>query len=77
MCPGGEAPVVPQELTWDFPLFLGGMLAAICLAVAALVYVVALPGSSATVLAYAFAALGAVFFGTGVLAAAGIAVFSD
>jgi len=77
MCAGGDASVVPQELTWDFPLFLGGMLAAICLAVAALVYVVALPGSSAIALAYAFAALAAVFFGIGALAAAGIAVFSD
>mgnify|MGYP000551384961 CR=1 FL=1 len=77
MCPGGDASVVSQELTWDFPLFLGGMLAAICLAVAALVYVVALPGSSAVVLAYAFAALAAVFFGVGALAAAAIAVLSD
>jgi hypothetical protein len=68
---------VSQELTYDFPLFLGGMLAAICLAVAALVYVVALPGSPALALAYGFAALAAVFLGLGVLAAAGIAVLSD
>jgi hypothetical protein len=66
-----------QELTYDFPLFLGGMLAAICLGVAALVYVVALPGSPAVALAYGFAALAAVFLGLGVLAAAGIAVLSD
>lgn len=72
-----EYPGVSQELTYDFPLFLGGMLAAICLAVAALVYVVALPGSPALALAYGFAALAAVFFGLGVLAAAGIAVLSD
>ena len=77
MYPESDASVVPQELTWDFPLFLGGVLAAICLAVAALVYVVALPGSSAVVLAYAFAALAAVFFGVGALAAAGIAVLSS
>jgi hypothetical protein len=77
MCAGRDPPVVPQELTWDFPLFVGGMLAAICLAVAGLVYVVALPGSPANVLAYAFAALAAVFLGVGVLAAAGIAVLSD
>jgi|GEM_PF-1516804 len=77
MCAGSDRPAVPQELTWDFPLFVGGMLAAICLAVAALVYVVALPGSSANALAYAFAALGAVFFGIGALAAAGISVLSD
>lgn len=68
---------MPQELTYDFPLFLGGMLAAICLAVAALVYVVALPGSPAVALAYGFAALAAVFLGFGVLAAAGIVVFSN
>ena len=66
-----------QELTYDFPLFLGGMLAAICLAVAALVYVVALPGSPALALAYGFAALAAVFLGIGVLAAAAIAVLSN
>lgn len=68
---------VVQELTYDFPLFLGGMLAAVCLAVAALVYVVALPGSPALALAYAFAALGAAFLGVGVLAAAGIAFLSE
>ncbi|MEF8851322.1 MAG: hypothetical protein V5A44_12045 [Haloarculaceae archaeon] len=65
---------MPPELTYDFPLFVGGMLAAICLAVAALVYVVALPGSPALALAYGFAALAAVFFGLGALAAVAIAV---
>jgi hypothetical protein len=61
--------LVVQELTPDFPLFLGGMLAGICLAVAALVWVVALPDSPAVVLAYAFLGLGGIFLGVGVLAA--------
>jgi len=61
---------VPAELTPDFPLFLGVMLAAICGAVAALVYTVALPGSSAVALAYGFGALGLTFLAVGVLAAA-------
>jgi hypothetical protein len=60
---------VPWELTPDFPLFLGGMLAVICGAVAALIYVVALPGSPAVALAYGFGALGATFFALGTLAA--------
>ncbi|WP_164471713.1 hypothetical protein [Halosimplex salinum] len=63
---------MPAQLDPDFPLFLGGMLAGICLFVAALVYVVALPGSPALVLSYAFGALGAVFLGVGVLAAVGL-----
>ena len=67
---GRNRAVVPAELTPDFPLFLGGMLAGICAAVAALVYVVALPGSPAVGLAYGFAALGAVFLAIGALAAA-------
>jgi len=60
---------VPAELTPDFPLFLGLMLAAICGAVAALVYVVALPGSAAVGLAYGFGALGLAFLAVGVVAA--------
>jgi len=63
---------MPAQLDPDFPLFLGGMLAAICGAVAGLIYVVALPGSSAVALAYAFGALGVVFLATGGLAALGI-----
>ncbi|WP_459191973.1 hypothetical protein [Halosimplex sp. J119] len=66
---------MPAELTPDFPLFLGGMLAAICGAVAALVYVVALPGSPAVGLAYGFAALGATFFALGAVAAGGLWLF--
>lgn len=77
MWAGADPPVVSQELTYDFPLFLGGMLAAICLAVAALVYVVALPGSSAVALAYGFAALGVAFLGVGVLGAAVVAFLGD
>ncbi|WP_135364266.1 hypothetical protein [Halosimplex halophilum] len=60
---------MPAELTPDFPLFLGVMLAAICGAVAALVYVVALPGSPAVGLAYGFGALGLSFLAIGVVAA--------
>lgn len=69
---GADTPPVSRDLDPDFPLFLGGMLAGICLAVAALVYVVALPGSPVVALAYGFAALGAVFLAVGVLAAAGL-----
>ena len=60
---------MPAELDPGFPLFLGGMLAGICGAVAALVYAVAPPGSPAVALAYGFAALGVTFFAVGVLAA--------
>jgi hypothetical protein len=67
---------VSQEVDPDFPLFLGGMLAGICLAVAGLVYVVAVPGSPALALAYGFAALGAIFFSVGALAAAGLWVYT-
>ncbi|MFB6140841.1 MAG: hypothetical protein ABEJ26_10450 [Halosimplex sp.] len=63
---------MPAELTPDFPLFLGGMLAGICGAVAGLVYVVALPGSPAVPLAYGFGALGLTFLAVGALAAAGL-----
>ncbi|WP_436932708.1 hypothetical protein [Halosimplex halobium] len=66
---------MPAQLDPDFPLFLGGMLAAICGAVAGLIYVVALPGSSVVALAYAFGALGAVFLGIGVLAAVALWVY--
>ncbi len=69
---GSNRSVVPAELTPDFPLFLGGMLAGICGAVAALVYVVALPGSPAVALAYGFAALAVVFLAIGALAGAGL-----
>ena len=77
MCPGADSPVVPQELTYDLPLFLGGMLAAICLAVAALVYVVALPGSPTLALAYGFAALGVAFLGVGMVGAAVVGYLGD
>ncbi|QLH81699.1 hypothetical protein [Halosimplex pelagicum] len=60
---------MPAELTPDFPLFLGLMLAAICGAVAALVYVVALPGSPAVALAYGFGGLGLTFLAMGAVAA--------
>lgn len=63
---------MPAELTPDFPLFLGGMLAGICGAVAVLVYVIALPGSPAIGLAYGFAALGLTFLALGALAAGGL-----
>lgn len=66
---------MPTELDPDFPLFLGGVLAAICLAVAGLVYVVALPGSPAIGLSYLFGALGALFLAVGILAALGIWVY--
>lgn len=66
-----------QELTPDFPLFLGGMLAAICFAVAGLVWVVALPGSPAVALAYGFAALGGAFLAVGVLVAGALWVIRD
>ncbi|WP_436908969.1 hypothetical protein [Halosimplex marinum] len=61
----------------DFPLFLGGMLAAICGAVAVLVYVVALPGSAVVALAYAFGGLGIVFLLCGMLAALGLWVYQN
>lgn len=60
---------MPAELTPDFPLFLGGMVAAICFVVAGLVYVVALPGSPAVALAYTFGTLGLAFLAVGGLAA--------
>ena len=60
---------MPAELDPDFPLFLGGMLAGNCDAVAALVYAVAPSGSPAVALVYGFAALGITFFAVGVLAA--------
>lgn len=72
-----HAPAVTQDLTPDFPLFLGGMLAGICLAVAGLVYVVALPGSPAVALAYGFAAIGALFLAVGVLAAVALWLLAD
>lgn len=68
---------VTPDLTPDFPLFLGGMLAGLCLAVAGLVYVVALPGSPAVALAYGFAAMGALFLALGVLAAVALWSLSD
>jgi len=68
---------MPAQLDPDFPLFLGGMLAAICGAVAGLIYVVALPGSSAVALAYAFGALGVAFLAIGVLAAVGLWVYQN
>ncbi|ELZ21780.1 hypothetical protein C475_18576 [Halosimplex carlsbadense 2-9-1] len=66
---------MPARLDPDFPLFLGGMLAAICAAVAAMIYVVALPGSPAVALAYGFGALGLTFLGIGCLAALGLWVY--
>jgi hypothetical protein len=73
---GVDLSAVSRELDPDFPLFLGGMLAGICLAVAGLVYVVALPGSPALALAYGFAALGAVFLAVGALAATGLWLYT-
>jgi hypothetical protein len=68
---------VGQELTPDFPIFVGGMLAGICLFVAGLVYSVALPGSPALGIAVVFAALGALFLGLGLLAGGVLWVLSD
>jgi len=74
---GGDREHMPAELTPDFPLFLGGMLAGICGVVAALVYVVALPGSPAVALAYGFAALGVTFLAIGGLVAAGLWLYGN
>ena len=77
MCTGADPPVVPQELTYDLPLFLGAMLAAICLAAAALVCAVALPRSPTLALAYGFAALGVTFLGIGTVGAAVVGYLGD
>lgn len=66
---------MPGELTADFPLFVGGMLAGICLFIAGFAYVLALPGSPVVSLAYGFAGLGVAFVVVGAFASLVLAVY--